>query len=201
MRKKQTGFTLMELLVAVIIIILLTVIALPTLTRFSESIGLRSASSRVSTLIRLARQYAISYNSIYRVDIHPGENWAGIYTGSTGGNLVGKTYHPTDPVRIATTTINGSGAVNLKAKGSVKFYPKGSADSSCYIHLVRSNSLFKNSKDSFGVIVINGVTYYQDNYDFKEVSDEEKTQCYTIAVTANVGRVKLYKVGKGEPWE
>ncbi len=201
MRKKQVGFTLMELLVTVIIIILLTAMALPTLTKFSENIGLRSASSRVATLMRQARQYAVNYNSIYRVDVHPGENWVAIYTGNTGGNLVGKVYHPASPVKIATTTINGSGAVNLKANGSVKFSPKGSADPACYIHLVKSNSLFQNVKDSFGAPVSGGVTYYQDNYDFRGVSDDEKSQCYTIAVNANLGRVKLYKVGKGEPWE
>ncbi|GEM_PF-2920702 len=201
MKTKERGVTLMEILIAIAIMVIMAALSIPTLSNFSESLSLRSASTRLSTMLKLAQRYAISYNAVYRVDISPQENWAAIYCGDTGGSIIGKSYHPPQPVLIATTTINGSGASNLLSQGSIKFYSKGTATPACYIHLVRSNSFFPNTKDSFDVPVGTPIRYYVSGYKYDAVSQEDKSKCHTLEVEANTGRVNLYKYGKGEPWE
>ncbi|MCD6460686.1 prepilin-type N-terminal cleavage/methylation domain-containing protein [bacterium] len=201
MNSKKSGFTLFEILVTVIIMIVMAGLALPTLTKFSEGLSLRSAAAQLSSMMRLAQRYAINYNSVYRVDINPQDNWAGIYSGDTGGNLINKIYNPPSIINIATTTINGTSASDLISQGSVKFYGKGTASPACQIHIVRTNSFFSNVNDSFGATVSDAVTYYQSGYNYANVPDAQKEQCYTLEVNATSGRIKLYKYAKGSPWE
>ena len=201
MNSKKSGFTLFELLVTMIIMIVMAGLALPTLTKFSEGLSLRSSASRLSSIMRLAQRYAINYNSVYRVDINPQENWAAIYSGESGGTQIGKKYNPPSIINIATTTINGTSAANLISQGSVLFYAKGTASPACQVHIVRTNSFFSDVEDSFGATISDAVTYYQSGNNYSNVTDDQKEQCYTLEVNATSGRVKLYKYGKGAPWE
>jgi len=201
MKNKERGVTLMEILVAIVIMVIMAALSLPTLLKFSESLSLRSASTRLSTMLKLAQRYAISYNAIYRVDIYPQQNWAAIYCGDTGGSLIGKAYHPPQPVLIATTTINGTNPSDLTGLGSIKFHSKGTANPSCYIHLVRTNSFFSNTKDSFDVPVSDPIRYYVPGYKYDAVPADEKSKCQTLEIVANTGRVNVFKYGKGGPWE
>ncbi|RJP59419.1 MAG: hypothetical protein C4541_06045 [Candidatus Auribacter fodinae] len=200
-RASQRGITLLEIMIAVVIMITMTALALPSLTKFSESMSLRSAAVRISTMMRLAQRYAITYNAIYRVDIYPDQNWAGIYSNDSGGALIGKLYLPPNLINIATTTINGTGSADMIDKGSILFSPKGTASPAANIHLVRTNSFFSNTEDPFGVSVSSPITYYQPGYNYSAVSSDEKEMCYTLAVDSSTGRVKLHKTGVGGPWD
>ncbi len=201
MKRVHGGFSLLEMMVAVAIMVLMTALAVPSLMKFSEGMTLRSTTTKLSTMMRLAQRYAISYNSIYRVDIAPQENWAAIYSNESGGDLVGDVFIPPKMVDIATTSITGTSSADLVKKGSILFYPKGTANPTCYIHVVKTNSFFTNTTDGGGASVTDPVTYYQTGYNYSSVSDDQKEQCYTLEVRSTTGRVKLYKEGKGTPWE
>ncbi len=201
MRPAQKGITLLEVLVAVVIMVVMTALALPSISKFSEGLSLRSAATRMSTMMRLAQRYAINYNAVYRIDISPSQNWAALYSNDSAGELIGTVYRPPNLIAIATTTINGTSSSELVSKGSIKFYGKGTASPSSYIHIVRTNSFFSNTKDSYGAQVTDAIPYYQPGYDYSPVSDTQKEQCYTLRVEANTGRVKLYKYGIGGPWD
>ena len=200
MRPAQKGITLLEVLVAVVIMVAMTALALPSLSKFSEGLSLRSTATRLSTMMRLAQRYAINYNSIYRIDICPAQNWAAVYSNDSAGELIGTVYRPPNLIAIATTTINGTSPSELVSKGSIKFYGKGTASPSSYIHIVRTNSFFNKTKDSYGAEVTDAIPYYQSGYDYSSVSDAQKEQCYTLQVEGNTGRVKLHKYGTGGPW-
>lgn len=201
MNKTSRGFSMLEMLVAVAIMVLMTALAAPSLLKFSEALTLRSATTQLSTMMRLAQRYAINYNAVYRVDISPQEDWAAIYSNETGGSLIGDVYFTPRIVDIATTTITGTSAADLVKNGSVLFYGKGGASPSCYIHVVRTNSVFTDTEDSGGAAVTDPVRYYESGYNYSTVSDDQKQQCYTLEVKAAVGRVTLHKEGKGAPWE
>ena len=201
MKPNQRGITLLEIMVAVTIMVVMTALSIPTLTRFSENLSLLSSCRQVANMLRLAQRYAINYNAIYRVDIHPSQNWAAIYSNDTSGTLIGKVYRPPSLISIATTTANGTTPSELVDKTSMVFYPKGSADPSAYIHVVRTNSVFNGVKDSFDVTLPDPIGYYQSSFKYDAVSDDEKERCYTLQVYASTGRVKLYKTGVGGPWE
>ena len=201
MNSKKSGFTLFELLVTMIIMIVMAGLALPTLTKFSEGLNLRASASHISSMMRLAQRYAINYNSVYRIDIDPQNNWAAIFSGESGGTQIGEKYNPPTLINIATTTINGTSAANLVSQGSVLFYGKGTASPACQVHIVRTNSFFSNVEDSGGATLSDAVTYYQSGHNYANVPEEQREQCYTLEVNATSGRVKLYKYGKGSPWE
>lgn len=199
-RRSQQGITLLEIMVAVVIMVIMTALALPSLTKFSENISLHSASVRISNMMRLAQRYAITYNAIYRVDIFPSENWAAIYSNDAGGSLISKVYRPPNLINIATTTINGTSSADMVDKGSVLFYPKGTASPGSQIHLVRTNSFFGDTLDPFGTPVTDPVPYYQPGYSYSTVPSDQKEQCYTLVVDTTTGRVRLTKAGIGGPW-
>ncbi len=192
---------MLEMLVAVAIMVIMTALAVPSLMKFSEGMSLRSTSTGLSTVMRLAQRYAITYNSIYRVDISPQDNNAAIYSGVSGGKLIGDIFLPPPMVAIATTTINGTSPADLTGNGSVLFYPKGTASPACYIHLVKTNSFFTDATDSGGSTVSDPLTYYQSGYNYSTVSEDQKKLCYTLELRPATGRVNLHKEGKGAPWE
>lgn len=201
MTDSQRGFTLLEILVAIVIMVMMTALSLPTLSKFGEGLALKASARTVSTMIQVAQRYAINYDTIYRVDIYPDQNWAAIYSNDTGGELIGKMYRPPSLINIATTTINGTSSSDLVSKGSIKFYGKGTASTSCYIHLVRTNTFFSDTTDPYDMPVADPITYYQPGYNYKDVPDADREKCLTLQVSSNTGRVKLYGYGKGEPWE
>ncbi|MCB1194571.1 hypothetical protein KDK77_00155 [bacterium] len=197
----ERGISLLEVLVTITIMVIMAALTIPMMTQFGENLSLASSCRQVSNMLRLAQRYAINYNAVYRVDISPLNNWAAVYSNDSGGTVVGKIYYPPSLIRLATTTVNGITAADLVSDSSIVFYPRGSASTSAYIHVVRANSVFGGVKDSFDVTISDPVSYYQSGFNYEDVSADEKERCYTVQVYANTGRVKLHRNGVGGPWE
>jgi prepilin-type N-terminal cleavage/methylation domain-containing protein len=64
-KRKQSGFTLVELLVVVLIILVISAFALPSIARALASIRLRSTATSVNGLIQQVRMQAVRDNKFY----------------------------------------------------------------------------------------------------------------------------------------
>jgi general secretion pathway protein H len=62
-RDAAAGFTLLELLMAMSILVLLAALVVPALTAPSDGVRLRTAAERIAAALRLARANAIALNS------------------------------------------------------------------------------------------------------------------------------------------
>lgn len=75
MRKYNTGITLIELLVTVMIISVLVAIGAPNILTASRSVTTANALDSVYFTLRQARSYAIRGNSDILIDMQSGSNW------------------------------------------------------------------------------------------------------------------------------
>jgi prepilin-type N-terminal cleavage/methylation domain-containing protein len=65
------GLTLMELAVVLAVLATVTVFALPSIRRGSDSLQLRQGAGRVASLLREARQQAVTHRRPTRVAVEP----------------------------------------------------------------------------------------------------------------------------------
>jgi prepilin-type N-terminal cleavage/methylation domain-containing protein len=65
--RRDAGFTLMELVVVLAVLATVTAFALPSIRRGSEGLQLRTGASRVASLLREARQQAVTHRRPTRV--------------------------------------------------------------------------------------------------------------------------------------
>jgi len=80
---KQSGFTLAELLMAIVIIGIMFAIALPSLTSLTGQSKLDSAANAVHSAAKLARQFAVTHNQPTYLVFNEGQ---------TGSNLAYRAY-------------------------------------------------------------------------------------------------------------
>ncbi|MFA6410363.1 MAG: GspH/FimT family pseudopilin [Candidatus Buchananbacteria bacterium] len=69
--KNQNGFTLAELLVVLGIIVLISLITIPLLSRYQKTTKLKSEARVLVTNLRLTQQYAITEQIIYKLKFFP----------------------------------------------------------------------------------------------------------------------------------
>ena len=86
----QRGFTLAELIVAIAIIGIISIVATPLFMTFLRAMETRGASQELAALLHQARELAITTNSNYRVQINTGTNQLCFQQSTDGGN----TYSP-----------------------------------------------------------------------------------------------------------
>lgn len=91
--KKILGFSLIELLVVIGIIILVLGISTPYFVKFAKKSKLEAAAGNIATVLRSARTYAITNNTNYAVHfdrfVVPNQYWI---TDSLN-NIIGKKYN------------------------------------------------------------------------------------------------------------
>lgn len=80
MRERNGGFTLIELMVTVSIVVILATLAAPSMSSFVTSMRLTSASNQLYGDLNLARSEAIKRN--YRVLVCPSSNGTSCATGT-----------------------------------------------------------------------------------------------------------------------
>ena len=123
MRKQQTGFTLIEIMLVVGIIGIITAIATPMFLSYYQGAQVRVAAEEVATFLNQGRQLAISQNSLICVHITTtamhyhqgtcaaGATWTGPGTDAAGNFAVpaGITLSPTN-VEVTFNYLGGSTA-------------------------------------------------------------------------------------------
>ena len=70
----QRGFTLAELMVALAVIGIVSIVATPLFITFLRASETRGASQEVAALLHQARELAIARNTDYRVEVEPDNN-------------------------------------------------------------------------------------------------------------------------------
>ncbi|HWR20334.1 MAG TPA: GspH/FimT family pseudopilin [Verrucomicrobiae bacterium] len=70
----QLGFTLVELMVAIAVVGIVSVAAIPQFVTFLRAMETRGASQELATVLQQARELAIARNTNYRVEIEPDNN-------------------------------------------------------------------------------------------------------------------------------
>lgn len=75
MRQKQTGFTLMELMIVIVIVAILAALALPSFKSVLERRRLVGATENLFSDLQYARSEAIKRNETIRFQVTTGANW------------------------------------------------------------------------------------------------------------------------------
>ena len=128
MRRADSGFTLTELAVVMIIFGIVTAIALPGLNKFLRSLDLNGEVQRTASMLRVTRQRAITENNDYRVywdgaqqafAWFDDDNNDGAKQGTEKRGVLGK--YP------SWINVNESGS-NPFSADTVRFYPNGSTN-------------------------------------------------------------------------
>jgi type IV fimbrial biogenesis protein FimT len=122
--RRQQGVTLIELMVALVILVILATIGMPSFTSFLRNTELRSSSESVYQGLQFARAEAVRRNVRVRFVIGTDTGWTvATDTGTTlqskpaheGGPNVSLTLTPTNSTRV---TFNSYGRVVANADGS-----------------------------------------------------------------------------------
>ncbi len=117
--KRIMGFTLLEILIALIIIGLFSLIGLPAFFNRVRSSKLKTASASVAQSLKLAKSYAVTRGKIYRVDFDLVKGAWGIYEGEEKGELKDRWLRLPDNLAIKDTTENFNPAI-FRADGTIK---------------------------------------------------------------------------------
>ena len=129
-RARCAGFTLMELMVVLVIFGIVSAVALPGFNRFLRSVDLNSQVQRISTLIRVVRQRAITENNNYIVWWSPTVQGWGWFDDDNNDGV----HQVTEKIELPTAlptwiTVTNSGT-NPFPSDSLTFQPNGSASAS-----------------------------------------------------------------------
>jgi prepilin-type N-terminal cleavage/methylation domain-containing protein len=122
---RNSGFTLLELIIVLVVITLIMAVAYPSLSRSSSSIRLRSTGRDIMNTFRYAKEKAITEQIGMKVAVDR-EKQKLILTNDLGDGAL--TYQlPTD-VRIERIALGGTEIVQDTGM-IVRFLPNGSCDS------------------------------------------------------------------------
>jgi general secretion pathway protein H len=77
------GLTLLELVVVMAVLAIVTALTLPSIRRGNEGLQLRAGAGRVASLLREARQRAVTHRRPTRVALEPGRHAAALAWGET----------------------------------------------------------------------------------------------------------------------
>jgi prepilin-type N-terminal cleavage/methylation domain-containing protein len=115
---RQSGFTLVELLVAVAVSLVLLAVGAPSFLAWLPTMRLSSAARQVATDLQAARMKAISQNASFTVTFNTG---AGTYSYGADSRDIPEQYpgisiasvSPSNPVFTPRGTANGSVTITL----------------------------------------------------------------------------------------
>ena len=124
------GLTLVEIIVVLAVLATVTVFALPALRRGSEGLQLRAGAGRVASLLREARQQAVTHRRPTRVAIESSQHsavleWEGVdeplrrvelperFRVDTGPGTQSLTFSPRGLVRDARWIVEGPGGKQI----------------------------------------------------------------------------------------
>ena len=142
MNGSQKGFTLLELLIVLVVIILVLAVSYPSLSRGTAALSLRTTGRDILNTFRYAREKAVTLQSGMLVTVDR-ENQKLRLTNDLGeGN---REYLLPENVRIERVVMGGTETVEGSA--TVRFLPNGSSDTVEILLQSRYGSLLKVVSD------------------------------------------------------
>lgn len=175
--KSQKGITLIEILAVVVVMGILTLLAVPSLSKFTRDMKMKSSARAVASNLRLARSLAITQNMNHFARIDLDNNTISImWNDGASDILVGKVWRC--PASLDIYDIRNSSANVTTGTYDIIFTPKGSA-STMSLHLEKRNVSITRSTSA---------------------SSEERAKCSTIHVAGTTGHVQVYSYGLYAPW-
>ena len=129
-REHESGFTLTEIMVVLVIFGIMTAVALPGLNKFLRSVDLNGQVQQTASMIRVVRQRAITENNNYVVYWDGTVQGFGWYDDDNNNGVQDPTEKGKLPVGYAAwITVTNSGT-NPFASPITTFFPNGSASQS-----------------------------------------------------------------------
>ncbi len=129
-RHRSDGFSLTELMVALVIFGIMTAVALPGLNRFLRSLDLNGQVQQTATMIRVVRQRAITENNNYVLYWDATVQGFGWYDDDNNNGVEDVTEKRKDPTPYAAWITVTNSTTNPFASQITTFFPNGSASQS-----------------------------------------------------------------------
>jgi type II secretion system protein H len=205
---RSYGFTLIEVVIVIFIMLLMTTVTVPSLKMFADSTKLRTAARSINGLLEFARGSAITERTEYAVLFDPtkGQYWLslkefldesqGTLTDSSRTNLAASLEalaekNSTD--NTGTSSTSGNSMVPLTRTGGLLGIPR---DFPVGIEIVQINSPRNTSKSSD----VDYVTFYPDSKaeDFEVYLQSASGKTFLISVSESTGRTGIRELTSEE---
>lgn len=175
--KNKKGITLIEILAVVVVMGILTLLAVPSLSKFTRDMKMKSSARAIASNLRLARSLAITQNVNHFARIDLDANTISImWNNGASDILVGKVWRC--PASLDIYDIRNSSTNVTTGVYNLTFTPKGSA-TTMSLHLEKRNVAITRNTSA---------------------SPEERAKCSTIHVAGTTGHVQVYSYGLNAPW-
>lgn len=126
------GFTMTELLIVLAIMAILSLGAIPAFIDFMGHSKLKGAAIEVTSLLRSARQYAITNRKNYEARFLLTSEAMYLYQDSEG---------VVENIRYLSSIIDIYDiSDSTTSPYTISFYPRGTADQSCKVHLIKKGT-------------------------------------------------------------
>ena len=205
---RSYGFTLIEVVIVIFIMLLMTTVTVPSLKMFADSTKLRTAARSINGLLEFARGSAITERTEYAVLFDPtnGQYWLslkefldesqGTLTDSSRTNLAASLEalaekNSTD--NTGTSSTSGNSMVPLTRTGGFLGIPR---ELPAGIEIVQINSPRNTSKSSD----VDYVTFYPDSKaeDFEVYLQSASGKTFLISVSESTGRTGIRELTSEE---
>ena len=205
---RSYGFTLIEVVIVIFIMLLMTTVTVPSLKMFADSTKLRTAARSINGLLEFARGSAITERTEYAVLFDPtnGQYWLslkefldesqGTLTDSSRTNLAASLAalaekNSTD--NTGTSSTSGNSMVPLTRTGGLLGIPR---ELPAGIEIVQINSPRNTSKSSD----VDYVTFYPDSKaeDFEVYLQSASGKTFLISVSESTGRTGIRELTSEE---
>jgi len=205
---RSYGFTLIEVVIVIFIMLLMTTVTVPSLKMFADSTKLRTAARSINGLLEFARGSAITERTEYAVLFDPtnGQYWLslkefldesqGTLTDSSRTNLAASLEalaekNSTD--NTGTSSTSGNSMVPLTRTGGLLGIPR---ELPAGIEIVQINSPRNTSKSSD----VDYVTFYPDSKaeDFEVYLQSASGKTFLISVSESTGRTGIRELTSEE---
>jgi len=128
-RGSAAGFTLIQLMVAMVLMGIMTALALPNLVTWRNQQNCRASAKRMEMTVREARSKAISNNTQYMVVFKPNSSSFQVFKGSQAYNTPSTGFSAADSkiVTASSVVLRSGSAGDSRANVYVQLYPNGTA--------------------------------------------------------------------------